>query len=87
MEQRLEGVTLTVREVAHVLNNDLALAVGTLDLLQDVPQLPAEALEGVRTALGALDAAARHLATFQRIVRVETQETPLGLMLDVERSI
>ncbi len=87
MEQRLEGVTLTVREVAHVLNNDLALAVGTLDLLQDDPGLSSDALEGVRAALDALDAAARHLATFQRIVRVETQETPLGLMLDVERSI
>jgi len=89
MRQRLEGVTLTVREVAHLLNNDLALAVGTLDLLllRDDPPLPPDALSSVRTALDALDAAAQHLAKFQRVVRVETQPTPVGFALDVERSI
>lgn len=87
MEQRLEGVKLTVREVAHVLNNDLALAVGTLDLLQDDPGLSSEALESVHAALAALDMAAGHLTQFQRVVRVETQVTPIGLALDVERSI
>ena len=87
MEQRLEGVKLTVREVAHILNNDLALAVGTLDLLQDDPGLSSEALESVHAALAALDAAAQHLTQFQRVVRVETQVTPIGLALDVERSI
>jgi len=75
------------REVAHLLNNDLALAVGTLDLLQNGPRLSSEALEGPHTALATLDTAAQHLAKFQRIVRVETLETPIGLTLDVERSI
>ncbi len=86
-EHRLEGVKLAVREVAHLLNNDLALAVGTLDLLQNDPRLSSEALEGLHTALAALDTAAQHMAKFQRIVRVETRETPSGLSLDVERSI
>jgi hypothetical protein len=87
MEQRLEGVKLAVREVAHLLNNDLALAVGTLDLLQVDRSLSAEARESVSTALAALDLAVQHLAKFQRVVRVETQESPIGLTLDVERSI
>ncbi len=87
MEQRLVGVKLAVREVAHLLNNDLALAVGTLDLLQQDPELSAGTLESVQAALAALDAAAQHLVRFQRVVRVETQETPLGFALDVERSI
>jgi PAS domain S-box-containing protein len=87
MEQRLEGVKLAVREVAHLLNNDLALAVGTLDLLQGDRRLSAEALESVHTTLAALDTAIQHLAKFQRVVRVETQESPIGLTLDVERSI
>lgn len=86
-EHRLEGVKLAVREVAHLLNNDLALAVGTLDLLQDDSELSSETLEGLHTALAALDTATQHLAKFQRIVRVETQETPSGLTLDVDRSI
>ena len=87
MEHRLEGVKLAVGEVAHLLNNDLALAIGTLDLLQDDPSLSPEAREGLRTTAAALDAAAQHLAKFHRVVRVETQETPIGLTLDVERSI
>jgi len=86
MEQRLEGVRLAVREVDHLLNDDFALAVGTLNLLREEPTLPVEALESVRTAL-ALETAARHLAKFQGVVRVETQDSPIGLTLDVERSI
>ena len=87
MEHRLEGVKLAVREVAHLINNDLALAVGTVDLLQYDPSLSPEVLEGLRTVAAALDAAAQHLAKFHRVVRVETQETPVGLTLDIERSI
>ena len=87
MEQRLDGVKLAMREVAHLLNNNLALAVGTIDLLQADPSLSPEAREGLLTAVAALEEAARHLVRFQRVVRVETQESPVGLMLDVERSI
>jgi len=47
----------------------------------------AEALENVHTALAAIDTAVQHLRKFQRVVRVETQESPIGLTLDVERSI
>jgi PAS domain S-box-containing protein len=86
-EQRLDGVKLAVREVAHLLNNDLALAVGTLELLLGDHGLSTGTLEGMQTALAACAAAAEHLAKFQRVVRVETQETPIGLTLDVNRSI
>lgn len=87
MEHRLEGVKLTVREVAHLLNNDLAIAVGTLDLLQHDPTLSWEAREKIHTVQSALNTAAQRLEKFQRIVRVETQESPIGLTLVVERSI
>lgn len=56
-------------------------------LLREDPPLPPDVLSSVRTALAALDAAAQHLAKFQRVVRVETQLTPIGFALDVERSI
>jgi CheY-like chemotaxis protein len=85
--RRLEGVKLAVREVAHLLNNDLALAVGTLELLLEDRGLSAGTQEGMQTALVACSAASEHLAKFQRVVRVETQDTPIGLALDVERSI
>ena len=73
--------------MAHLLNNDLALAVGTIDLLQDDPTLSPEVREGLQTTLTALGEAAQHLAKFQRVVRVATQETPIGLTLDIDRSI
>jgi signal transduction histidine kinase len=85
-EARLEGVRLAAREMAHLLNNDLAVAVGFVDLLQeqiDVPPHLAELLEG---AASSLYAAARHVEELQRVVRVVVKETPAGESLDLERS-
>lgn len=85
-EARLEGVKLAAREMAHLLNNDLAVAVGLVDLLQDRLELPPHLAEMLHDAAMSLDAAARHVEDLQGVVRVVVKETPAGESLDLERS-
>ncbi len=85
-EDRLEGIILAAREVGHLLNNDLQLAVGRLDLLQDEPNLPNPVRAEMIAVLDALAEAARHVQQFQQVVRVETKDTAAGPALDLERS-
>ena len=85
-EARLEGVHLAAREIAHLVNNDLAVAVGVVDLLQAQADLPADVRALVQNASASLDAAARHIERLQRVVRVVVKETPAGQSLDLERS-
>jgi hypothetical protein len=85
-EARLEGVRLAAREMAHLLNNDLALAVGCVDLLQSQTELPSELLDLLNGVSRGLDAAARHVEQMQRVERVVVKETPAGQSLDLERS-
>jgi PAS domain S-box-containing protein len=86
-EDRLEGVVLAAREMAHLLNTDLQLSSGVLDLLaQRCGDDPAtQAL--IHQGLGALGKAAEHIDEFQKVARVETKETPVGPALDLERSV
>jgi signal transduction histidine kinase len=85
-EARLEGVRLAAREIAHLLNNDLAVAVGLVDLLQDRLELPPHLMELLHGAALSLDSAARHVEDLQGVVRVVIKETPAGESLDLERS-
>ena len=85
-QARLEGVQLAAREMAHLLNNDLAVAVGLIELLQERPDLPPHLRELLDEAAGSLDSAAQHVSDLQTVVRVATKETPAGLSLDLERS-
>jgi signal transduction histidine kinase len=85
-EARLEGVQLAAREIAHLLNNDLAVAVGLVDLMQEHGQLSPELLDLLQDAATSLDAAARHIEQLQSVVRVVVKETPAGESLDLERS-
>src|SRR5207248_10575726 len=86
-EARLEGVTLAARELAHLLNNNLALAVGALELIQYRVALPDDLRGLVVDASATLDVAVSHIRQFQQVVRVETKETPGGPSLDLERSV
>jgi PAS domain S-box-containing protein len=86
-EGRLEGVTLAARDLAHILNNDLSIGVAALDLLQQRGRLQLDLAELVRDAAEALQHAAQHVEKLQRVVRIETRETPVGPALDLERSI
>ena len=85
-QARLEGVQLAAREMAHLLNNDLAVAVGLIELLQQRPDLPPHLRELLDDAAGSLDSAAHHISELQSVVRVATKETPAGQSLDLERS-
>jgi hypothetical protein len=85
-EARLEGVRLAAREMAHLLNNDLAVAVGFVDLLQEQSDMPPHLAELLENAASGLYAAARHVEALQSVVRVVVKETPAGQSLDLERS-
>jgi hypothetical protein len=85
-EARLEGVQLAAREVAHLLNNDLAIAMGCLELLEAQGDLPPHVLDLLRGASRSLDGAARHVEQLQGVARVVVKETPAGPSLDLERS-
>ena len=56
---QLVAVTLAARELAHVLNNDLALPVGALELLNEDPALPPH----LRQIVGGAGGADRRLDT------------------------
>lgn len=83
---RLEGVTLAAREIVHLLSNDLSLAVGAIELLRMQTEMTPNALILLRQAEAGLAAADRHLRSLQKVVRVRTKETPVGLALDLARS-
>lgn len=84
---QLQAVALAARELVHLLNNDLALAVGTLDLLRHEPVLPAPLAELVQDSAARLTVATRRLAQLQQLVRFETKDTVVGPALDLERSV
>ena len=83
---QLVAVTLAARELAHVLNNDLALPVGALELLKEDPGLEPHLREIVEEAGAGLASAAGHVRRLQKVVRIQTKETPVGPALDLERS-
>ena len=83
---QLVAVTLAARELAHVLNNDLALPVGALELLKEDPGLLPHLRQIVEEAGAGLASAAGHVRQLQQVVRIQTKETPVGLALDLERS-
>ena len=83
---RLEGVTLTAREIVHLLSNDLALAVGAIELLRMQTDLSPNTMVLLHQAEAGLNAADHHLRSLQKVVRVRTKETPVGPALDLARS-
>jgi hypothetical protein len=83
---RLQGVILTGRELSHLLSNDLAMAVGWVDILREDPALPRHLRPAVDDAALGLTRAAEHLGRLQQVNRVATRETPVGPALDLERS-
>lgn len=84
---RLEGVTLTGREVAHRLNNDLTVAVGNVELVLDDRDLPRPYRNLLSRALGGLTNATINVRKFQQVTRVQVRNTALGPALDLDRSL
>jgi DNA-binding response OmpR family regulator len=83
---QLVAVALAARELAHILNNDLALPVGAMELLREDPALPPQLRQIVEEASAGLASAAGHVRRLQQVVRIQTKETPVGPALDLERS-
>lgn len=76
-----------VREMAHRLNNALAVAIGYVEVAQDDPLLPTTTRESLETAKAALDRAAADIRQFQRLRRLVLVDSPMGSMLDLDSSI
>lgn len=83
---QLQAVTLAARELAHRLNNDLALAVGTIDMLRGEPSVTDELRELISDAAAGLERVGEQLAQLQQLVRFQTRETPIGPALDLDGS-
>jgi hypothetical protein len=84
---KLEGIRLAAREIAHLVNNDLAVTVGTLDLLRTRCDVPPQVRDLLDQALAGLSAASSHVEQLQRVQRVVTRETPAGPSLDLDKSL
>jgi hypothetical protein len=61
LEGRLEGIILTAREMGHVLNNDLQIPFGTLEMLLDSDEMPADLRATANKAMSDLVAAKQHI--------------------------
>jgi PAS domain S-box-containing protein len=85
-EARLEGITLAARELADRLNNNLAVGLGTIELIEQRVALPDDLARLARSAQHCLNAAVLDIAKLQRVVRVETKDTVVGEVLDLDRS-
>ena len=83
---QLLAVTFAARELAHLLNNDLAVPVGALELLLADASLPPGLREIVEQGQSSLSSAAEHVRRLQQLVRFETKKTPIGPALDLDRS-
>ena len=84
--QRAVGAKLATSETAHLLNNSLAVSMGSLDLVRQADDHAPTLAPLVDAALDGLSQAADHLARLQRLQRVETCDGPLGPRLDLIRS-
>jgi hypothetical protein len=65
----MECMDTDARELAHQLNNDLALALGLLYLLASEPDLSTAAHALAVDALAAVERAGHRIETFQRAQR------------------
>ena len=82
----LWAIQVSSRELAHRLNNHLAVAVGTIELLQTAGGVPARLTGMVDQSARSLQLATEDIRQFQQLSRFETHETPVGQALDLDRS-
>ena len=73
---RLEGVRLTARELAHRLNNHLAIPLGYLELLRASPNRPPSVQELLDEAVPALEAALAEVDELLQIGQPQPDEPP-----------
>lgn len=69
VSQQVEALALAGRELAHMLNNDLTMPVGVVELLMDRNTSSPELLEMLQAAAHDLAALERHVRAFHDLVR------------------
>ncbi len=83
---QLEAVRLAARELTDLVNNRIATAKGTLELLQHEAELPSPLDRMAAQAEQRLVEAAGFIQQLARVVRFRIKETPTGPALDLARS-
>ena len=73
---QLEYLGRAGRELAHLLNNELALPTGVLNLLEEQPNVPAELRPLIEKAAADLAAAGRHVDAFREVVEAARRGAP-----------
>lgn len=76
--QRLEETVRTGRDLAHTLNNDLTMPIGTLELLLDRGAFSADAAEMLKAASQDLAALETHVRQFHDQLRAMVGEPPVS---------
>jgi len=76
LNARLDNVTHAARELAHLVNNDLTLPVGAIEILIDRPDISPELREMIVAAASDLAAAEQHIRDFHQLVRGEPTAQP-----------
>jgi hypothetical protein len=72
LQQQLEEGTLAGRELAHLLNNDLTMPVGVMELLMDRGTISGELQEMIQAAVKDLAALEQHVRGFHDLMRVRS---------------
>jgi DNA-binding response OmpR family regulator len=83
---QLEGIRLAARELTDIVNNRIATAKGTLELLQSEAELPAPLERMAQQAQQRLAEVAESIQQLERVVRLKIKATPTGPALDLARS-
>ncbi|HEY7066119.1 MAG TPA: response regulator [Chloroflexota bacterium] len=83
---QVEAIKMAARELTDLVNNRLAMAKGTLELLQTDADLPPELQPMVAQAEQRLAEVAGFIQRLERVVRLEVKTTPTGPALDLARS-
>jgi len=83
---QLDGIKLAARELTDLINNSLAVATGTLELVETETQVPVPLRTMAAHAQERLTEAGEVIQRLERIVQVKVKQTPTGPALDLARS-
>ena len=83
---QIHAITAAARELAHLINNDLSLAVGALGLIRENRHVEIDLAPFVDGALRDLAMASNRLEQLGQIRRLRTRPSPVGEALDLHAS-
>jgi len=83
---QVEGIRLAARELSDLVNNRIAMAKGTLELVESEADLPRPLQTMTLHAQERLAEAALAVQQLERVVQITVKQTPTGPALDLARS-